>query len=160
VTTGAPRTAWQLGLLGLVPMIWGVAELYLAPVRSFSEAWLNPAFYGPFAPLRYASIILAFMSGVFWGFAAKADGKTAALCYKLSVLPALYTYLFVLGEPENLALKLASGFALILGLDHLFAQKKLTPDWWMQLRVALTAVMVLCLVAIAFAPATPVIFGG
>ncbi len=26
---GVPHTAWQLGLLGLIPMVWGVAEIYL-----------------------------------------------------------------------------------------------------------------------------------
>jgi hypothetical protein len=38
----------------------------------------------------------------------------------------------------------------LLGLDALFWRQGLTPTWWMRLRGLLTAVVVLCLAAVAF----------
>jgi len=149
---GVPRTAWQLGLLGLIPMIWGVAEIYLPFFRSFTEDWLNSWFYAPYATLRYAGIILAFMSGVLWGFAARASGTTATMGYKLAVVPALYSFLFVFGGTQDVAIKTAIGFVLVLAIDYLFWRQKMAPDWWMRLRVVLTLVMVACLLAIGMAP--------
>lgn len=148
-----PRPALMLGLAGLTPMLWGVGEIYLPPIRSASETWISSWFYAPHATLRYAGIILAFMSGVLWGFAAKATGPSAAKGYTLSVLPALYSYLFVLGDTQMVALRLAVGFVLVLGLDAYFHRQALTPGWWMRLRVVLTGGMVICLLAIAGAPA-------
>lgn len=142
----------MLGAAGLIPMIWGVGEIYLPIIRQLSEDWINSWFYAPYATLRYAGIILAFMSGVLWGFAAKATSTTASLGYKLSVLPALYTYFFVIGDIQEVAIKLAVGFLLVLGIDALFHRQKMTPEWWMRLRVFLTVVMVACLLAIAAAP--------
>jgi hypothetical protein len=157
---GIPRTPLLLGLLGLLPMIWGVAEIYLPFIRGFTEDWINSWFYAPYATLRYAEIILAFMSGVLFGFAAKASGTTAAMAYKLSVIPALYTFLFVIGGVQEVAGKLAIGFVIVLGIDYLFHRQKLTPSWWMRLRLVLTVVMVACLLAIAAAPDNLLRFNG
>jgi hypothetical protein len=151
--SSVPGIAWQLGLLGLVPLIWGVAELYLPLLRSVAENWMNPWFHAPFATLRYAEIILMFNSGVLWGFAAKTAGPLALGAYNLSILPALYAFLFVIGETQEVALKLAIGFAGLLALDAVFHRQSLTPDWWMRLRVPLCAAAILCLMAIWFAPA-------
>ncbi len=151
---GVPSTALALGAAGLIPMIWGVGEIYLPVIRQISEDWINSWFYAPYATLRYAGIILVFMSGVLWGFAAQANGASASMGYKLSVLPALYAFFFVLGDTQEVAIKLAVGFVLVLGLDALFHRQKMTPEWWMRLRVVLTVVMVTCLLAIAIAPDT------
>lgn len=149
---GVPRTALVLGFAGLIPMIWGVGELYLPFVKRLAVDWGNSWFYAPYASLRYAEIILAFMSGVLWGFAAQARGATAKMGYVLSVIPALYTFLVAIGGVADVAVKLAIGFVLVLGIDHLFHRQKMTPEWWMRLRVPLTVVMVACLLAIAASP--------
>ncbi|QGX99412.1 DUF3429 domain-containing protein [Roseovarius faecimaris] len=151
MTRNIPRTALWLGLAGLLPMVWGVGETYLPFVRSFTEVWGNDWFLAPYATLRYAEIILAFMSGVLWGFAARSNAATAGTGYVLSVLPALYAFFFVIGGVHEVAVKLAIGFVLVLFIDRLFSRQGLTPDWWMPLRIMLTAGMVACLLLIAYA---------
>ena len=148
---GIPRVPFWLGVLGLLPMIWGVGETYLPFVKGLAEDWGNSWFYAPYATLRYAEIILCFMSGVLWGFAAKAPSTTAAMGYVLSVLPALYVFFFAIGGVDEVAIKLAIGFVVVLGIDRMFHAQKLTPEWWMRLRVLLTAGMVICLLLLAWA---------
>ena len=144
-----PRSALWLGLAGLLPMIWGVAELYLPFVGDFAQTWVSDWYLAPYGTLHYAELILCFMSGVLWGFAARGPKATAGMGYALSVLPALYTFFIVIGDASDMAIRLAIGFVLVLGLDGLFHSQKLTPEWWMRLRVLLTVGMVGCLLLIA-----------
>ena len=90
------------------------------------------------------------MSGVLWGFATKADGRVAATGYGLSVLPALWAFLFVGGGPVSAATFLVFGFIGILGLDWLFWRHGLAPAWWMTLRLILTAGVLVSLLPIIF----------
>ena len=106
---------------------------------------LGPRFVGPYVSLSYGIVILAFMSGVLWGFATQATGPVAAVGYGLSVLPALWAFLFVGGGPESAARWLAAGFVGLLALDYAFWRQGLAPDWWMQLRMMLTAGVLACL---------------
>lgn len=148
---GVPRVPLWLGLMGLLPMVIGVAETYLPFARIVYEIHGNGWFIAPYATLRYAEIILCFMSGVFWGFAARSDGATAGTGYVLSVIPALYVFFMAIGDISAVAVKLAIGFMLVLWIDWLFYRQNLTPDWWMRLRIPLTVVMVACLLAMAYA---------
>ena len=97
--------------------------------------------------VAYGTVILAFMSGVLWGFAAR--GGAAAWPYALSVVPALHLFFTVPAHPWAIPgdplSHLILGFLLVLGLDALFQAKRLTPRWWLVLRVPVTAVVVACL---------------
>ncbi|MFN0262820.1 DUF3429 domain-containing protein [Tepidamorphus sp. 3E244] len=104
-------------------------------------------FVGPYVQLFYGAVILAFMSGVLWGFATKADGRRATLAYALSVLPALWAFFTTGGGAHAASANLVIGFLGLLGLDWLFSRWGLTPPWWMNLRHLLTAIVVLCLAA-------------
>ena len=79
-----PRAPLVLGLAGLLPFLWGVLTLYSQPVAQSTNAMLGPRFVAPFVLLNYGLIILAFMSGVLWGFATKATGRIAAAGYGLA----------------------------------------------------------------------------
>ena len=142
--TAIPRSALILGLAGLTPFLWGAAnELFPATV-GWGAAWLSPMFMGTYVILTYGVVILSFMSGVLWGFATKAEGQAAALGYALSVIPALWAFFMVNGAPGDAAVNLFAGFAGLLMLDYAFARQGLTPEWWMRLRVLLTAVVLGC----------------
>ena len=141
-----PRSALILGLAGLIPFVWGLMTQLSAPLGDWGTMTLGPRFVGPYVCLSYGIIILAFMSGVLWGFATRAKGQAAALGYGLSVVPALWAFLFVGGGPESAARWLVAGFVGLLGLDYLFWRQGLAPEWWMQLRVMLTAGVLACLV--------------
>lgn len=95
--------------------------------------------------MNYGQIILAFMSGVLWGFATKAHGSRAAVGYALSVLPALWAFFTVGAGAVSSAIYLIAGFIGLLGLDWSFWRQGLAPEWWMRLRFLLTAVVIACL---------------
>lgn len=94
----------------------------------------------------YGVVILCFMSGVLWGFAAR--GSTA-WPYALSVLPALYGFFFALRHPwamEGQALAhLIAGFIGLVVLDAVYQARGLAPRWWLTLRLPVTAVVLACL---------------
>ncbi len=140
-----PRSALILGLAGLIPFVWGAASVVWPDLSDAGQGWFGPRFVGPYVSLGYGTIILAFMSGVLWGFAAKAEGRAAAAGFAVSVIPALWAFFFVGGGPEAATLWLAAGFSLLLGLDWRFWQRGLAPGWWMRLRLLLTGCVLLFL---------------
>lgn len=144
-----PRSALWLGLAGLLPFIWGVVTLYSPTAAQQTVALVGPRFIGPYIGLAYGTVILAFMSGVLWGFATKETGEMAATGYALSVLPALWAFFMVGGGPVSAAINLMIGFVALLALDWFFAHWGLAPVWWMKLRVLLTAIVLACLLPIA-----------
>jgi len=137
-----------LGLAGLIPFLWGAATFLVADLALWGIQTLGPRFVAPFVLLNYGQIILAFMSGVLWGFATKTEGEQAAINYALSVLPALWVFFTVGAGPGLSAIYLIAGFIALLGLDVTFARQGLTPDWWFRLRVLLTIVVVACLLVL------------
>ena len=146
--TRIPTAPLLLGLAGLLPFFWGVLTMYLPTFQEVTLATLGPRFAGPYVQLSYGTVILAFMSGVLWGFATKAEGSVAASGYALSVLPALWAFFLVGGGPVSAATFLILGFIGLLGLDLMFARQGLAPGWWMQLRCLLTTGVVLSLLPI------------
>lgn len=142
-----PKSALILGLAGLIPFVWGAATLYSDGLAAYGAEYLGPRFVGPYVQIFYGTIILAFMSGVIWGFAARADGPAASLGYGLSVVPALWAFFFVGGGPVSAQIYLLAGFIGLLGIDWLFWKNGLAPSWWMRLRILLTTVVGLSLLA-------------
>ncbi len=140
-----PRSALFLGLAGLLPFLWGALNVLYPPSLAWGGTMLSPMFKGTYVSLTYGTVILSFMSGVLWGFATKAKGPAAALGYGLSVIPALWAFFMVNGQPGDAAVNLAAGFVGLLLLDFSFAGQGLTPPWWIRLRLILTAVVLACL---------------
>ena len=149
--TQIPRSALILGLAGVIPFLWGAANVLFPVTVGWGGRWLSPMFMGTYVSLTYGTVILSFMSGVLWGFATKATGREAALGYGLSVIPALWAFFMVNGDPGNAAVNLAAGFAGLLLLDASFARQGLAPAWWMRLRLLLTGIVLACL-------AVPILF--
>ena len=141
-----PRSALLLGLAGLIPFAWGALTALMPDLGDWSIGALGARFTGPFVGLAYGQVILAFMSGVLWGFATRAEGAAAATGYALSVIPALWAFFMVGGGPVSAAINLMAGFAGLLLLDWHFWKLGLAPDWWLRLRVGLTAGVIASLV--------------
>lgn len=149
--SSVPRAARVLGFAGLLPFVWGVLTMLWPPAAELTMRLLGPRFLGPYVALYYGTIILAFMSGVLWGFATRAEGRQAAIGYALSVVPALWVFLFAGNGPVSTAINLMAGFLAVLAIDLSFWQQGLTPRWWMALRLPLTAGVIACLAVIAWA---------
>ncbi|WP_128515847.1 DUF3429 domain-containing protein [Tabrizicola thermarum] len=143
--TRIPRPALLLGLAGLIPFLWSAAT-HLSPALSgMAGQWLSPMFLGAYVGLTYGTVILAFMSGVLWGFATRAEGREATLAYTLSVIPALWAFFMVTDASDSSRIFLAAGFVGLLLLDAMFSAWGLAPRWWLRLRVMLTVVVLACL---------------
>ncbi len=150
-----PRPALVLGLLGTLPFIAG-ALISLNP-EAFSDLTTLPFFtaklIGAGVLNAYGTVILAFMAGVLWGFATKAPAHLSMRYYVLSVIPAILVFFNALysfaapliGYGQASLLPLLLGFVALLALDYLFTKAGLTPDWWMKLRIMITAIVVICL---------------
>ena len=147
---GIPRAPLVLGLAGLIPFIWGALTVLAPDLATWGAAALGSRFVGPYIQLFYGSVILAFMSGVLWGFATKTDGKQAATGYALSVLPALWAFFMTGSGPVSAGTNLIFGFLGLLLLDFAFSRWGLTPTWWMPLRILLTLIVVICLATTVF----------
>lgn len=143
--TSIPRSALILGLAGVIPFAWGALTLVSGAAAEWGQSTFGPRFIGPFVQLNYGMVILSFMSGVLWGFSTKADGSRATTGYALSVLPALWAFFMTGGGPVTAGTNLIFGFLGLLALDYAFWHWGLAPKWWMQLRVLLTVLVVLCL---------------
>jgi hypothetical protein len=141
-----PRPALFLGLSGLLPFLWGVATLLSPALAQATLDLIGPRFIGPFVLIAYGVVILCFMSGVLWGFAARG-AELHWTGYALSVAPALWAFFFVGGGPIQALTALITGFVVLLVIDLQFSRWGLTPPWWMQLRLILTIGVVLCLAA-------------
>ncbi|MEM9249615.1 MAG: DUF3429 domain-containing protein [Pseudomonadota bacterium] len=145
-----PRSALWLGLAGLLPFFWGVGTTYIPALHTLTMETVGPRYVAPFVLLNYGQIILAFMSGVIWGFAARATGAVQVIGFALSVVPALWAFFFVGGGPTSAAIYLIAGFVGLLLIDAFFWRHALAPTWWMALRIPLTALVCASLAVPAF----------
>lgn len=145
-----PASALLLGLLGLIPFLWGaIVSLGLLDSASadltLGGVTLISANDGQLLMVRYGVIILCFMSGVLWGFATRAAGTQATVCYMLSVIPALWVFLYPGTGAYSAQLNLMIGFTMVLMIDFAFWRWELAPRWWMALRVPLSVIVLGCL---------------
>ena len=143
--TAIPRSALILGLAGLIPFVWGALTVMNSDLAVWTNRTIGPRFSGPYVMLFYGAIILSFMSGVLWGFSTRLEGAQATTGYALSVIPALWAFFTTGGGPTSAGISLMAGFTGLLALDWLFWRYGAAPAWWMQLRVLLTALVLICL---------------
>ena len=87
-----PNSALILGLSGLIPFFWGTVTSLDFVLENLKLTGLSEEYTGSRINLIYGTIILAFMSGVLWGFAANVGGKRQPIGFILSVLPALWAF--------------------------------------------------------------------
>ena len=137
-----PTGALILGLSGVTPFAWGAVTLISEEAFNFGIENFGARFVGPLIQLSYGVIILCFMSGVLWGFATKMDEKNGSLGYILSIVPALWAFLSMGRGPISDTISLIVGFLAVLLIDKHFYLLKLTPLWWMNLRIPLTFLVI------------------
>jgi len=137
-----PRPAAWLGTAGLVPFFAGAAAVWLAP-EGYSYA-------ARAALIGYGAVILAFMGGCRWGFAAMTrDWTHRWSAYLSAVLPALYAWLATMAPWPWPGPLLAFGFAALLRADTALTLAGGAPPWWPRLRWPLTLGAVAALLSVA-----------
>ena len=140
-----PNSALILGLSGLIPFFWGTVTSLDFALENLKLIGLSEEYTGSRINLIYGTIILAFMSGVLWGFAANAGGKRQPIGFILSVLPALWAFFTFNGLLINPLAGLIIGFLGVFAIDIRFYYWQLTPEWWLSLRTILTLFVIICL---------------
>jgi len=140
-----PNSALILGLSGLIPFFWGTVTSLDFVLESLKLTGLSEEYIGPRINLIYGTIILAFMSGVLWGFAANIGDKRRPVGLTLSVLPALWAFFTFSGTLINPFISLIIGFLGVFAVDVRFYYWQLTPEWWLSLRSILTLFVIIFL---------------
>ena len=140
-----PNSALILGLSGLIPFFWGTVTSLDFVLESLKLTDLSEEYIGPKINLIYGTIILAFMSGVLWGFAANIGDKRRPVGLMLSVLPALWAFFTFSGTLINPFISLIIGFLGVFAVDVRFYYWQLTPEWWLSLRSILTLFVIIFL---------------
>jgi hypothetical protein len=142
-----PRTVAWLGYGGLIPF------LVLTPASlldyHYGGLW-SDALYA------YGAIILSFIGALHWGLAMSlpelSERQRSAL-FLWSVVPALIAWPAVLFSPPIAAPLLVFGFIAHYLQDRRLARQASLAVWYLPLRLRLTSVAVVCLIAGVFASA-------
>ena len=153
--TRLPLLAIVLGLGGLIPFVACAVGILVFPADVPVPRLVQ-------ALISYGAVILSFLGAVHWGLAlAGGPGGTATAlrAYRsrliLGVLPALVGWAALLiplvAAPLASLLLLLLGFGLTALAEMRAAQQALMPPGYMGLRWLLTAVVMLCLLAVLLA---------
>ena len=140
-----PRSVAWLGYGGLLPF------LALAPASLIDQhhgALWSDALYA------YGAIILSFIGALHWGLAMslpELSERQRSAWFTWSVVPALIAWLAVLFSPPLAAPLLVGGFIAHYLQDRRLARQAKLADWYLPLRLCLTSVAVISLVAGVFA---------
>lgn len=140
-----PIVPLALGLGGLVPFV-GLALLVVTgwAARIGMSGDLVRA-----ALLAYGAIIASFLGGIRWGLALRESGRAAALDLVLSVVPSLVAWAcLALPRPFDAG---ALGLLLLAwgAVDQDLPRRGLAPAWFGRLRVILSGVAGLAMLAAA-----------
>ena len=140
-----PNSALILGLSGLIPFFWGTVTSLDFFLENLKLTGLSKEYTGSRINLIYGTIILAFMSGVLWGFAANVGDKRRTVGLILSILPALWAFFTFNSTLINPFISLIIGFLGVFAIDVRFYYWQLTPEWWLSLRSILTLFVIIFL---------------
>ena len=138
------RTANRLGYAGLIPFV------VLAPASLLDAhhgiTWSDALF-------AYGAVILSFVCALHWGFAMALPGldeRRRVRTLLWSVVPSLIAWPALLLVPSDAAVLLVLGFVLHYVQDRRLARTADLPEWYMPLRLRLTTVACIALIAGAF----------
>lgn len=133
-TAAPPPTVLWLGYGGLLPFLATAIGTWL-PLP-----WAPAAAFGFMA---YSAAILAFLGGLQWGIALRADADRIRERLVIGVLPALAAALAIpLGVRWGAGLLLVA-FGLLLAWDRQ-RNRPLLPPWYVPLRIRLTGGVAVC----------------
>ncbi len=143
-----PFSAWALGLAGLIPFVYGVLMIFAAEgaLPTFGVVPETPA--GGVQMLEtFGAVILGFMGGCLWGFASMRPQGPSLLLLAGSAVPAALAFFAVRDTPALSCIWLAVGFAALQAIDVAYHRAGIAPAYWLTLRLPLTAIVILCLLA-------------
>ena len=136
-----PKSVMLASLLGLIPILMGVASTFSIGVsESFKEDLIRIA-------IIYSGFILSFISGCVF-FVSSLERERVLLLW-LSVVPVLLALLSII-IPFMQSFVLALGFLLVLEIERKLYKLRSFPEWWLNLRFPMTSVVILLLIFLGF----------
>ncbi|MEN3791342.1 DUF3429 domain-containing protein [Fulvimarina sp. MAC3] len=138
------RTAWALGLGGLVPFVLLSGLLAYGGTSTIAFGVVTLAL------AAYSAAILSFLGGIRWGLGLRRDATNPQRDLILSVLPSLMGWALVLVPVPYAFAGFAVSFALQGIWDFASARMRKLPAWFARLRLVLTVVVVCCQLLVFF----------
>ena len=137
------RLIMLLGILGLMPFIFGLIDLLLNRDNLFFVINL---------PKYYGSIILTFLGAVYWGIILNDSHKnlisdkvkTYIICW--SVIPSLWSGLILIFSHNITIIILALCYMIVQFVDELIIKYFKFPIWYLFLRRSLTMSVIFILI--------------
>lgn len=143
---GVPFPAAALGFAGLIPFVYGVAMLFAAPGSLPTLGFFpSDATGGVLILERFGAAILGFMGGCLWGFASSREGGPTLALLAATAVPAFLAFIAIRDVPATSCLWLAFGFVVLQAIDVAFQRTGVAPEYWLSLRLPLTAGVMACL---------------
>lgn len=130
-----PKPAKILGLLGLLPFLLALFSTMNVTFYFLLKKYLKINIDE--LQTVYATIILCFMAGTYWGLTSNAKNQKI-LPFTLSILPTLYILILHLYFDKYLIPLIGLGFILLIPIDIYFSKSKIAPLWWLSLRIPLS----------------------
>ena len=136
-----PKSVMLASLLGLIPILVGLASTFNIGLReSWKEELIRIA-------IIYSGFILSFMSGCVF-YISSLDRERVFLLW-LSILPVLLALLSV-AVPFMQSFVIALGFLIVLEIERKLYKIKTLPEWWLNLRLPMTTIVVFLLIFMGF----------
>ena len=138
---GVPKSVMLASLLGLIPILVGLASTFNIGLReSFKEELIRIA-------IIYSGFILSFMSGCVFYISALDRERVFLLWF--SIVPVLLALLSV-AVPFMQSFVIALGFLIVLEIERKLYKFKTLPEWWLNLRFPMTTIVVFLLIFMGF----------
>ena len=138
---GVPKSVVLVSLLGLIPILIGIASTFnIGLGENLKEDFIRIA-------IIYSGFILSFMSGCV--FYVSSLERERVLLLWFSVIPVLLALLSI-AIPFMQGFVLALGFLVVLELERKLHKLRSLPEWWLKLRFPMTSVVVLLLIFLGF----------
>ena len=130
-----------LGLLGLIPFILLIAASFIVPADDEIYELLI------FIYISYGAVISSFLGGIQWGLITASAERIYSIFFPLFIatVPCLFAWSALL-TLENLTTSLILiivSFIVSSLHDYYLYQQKLTPYWFLSLRIPLSVVVII-----------------
>ena len=136
-----PRSVMLASMLGLIPILVGLASTFNIGLReSLKEELIRIA-------IIYSGFILSFMSGCVF-YISSLDRERVFLLW-FSIVPVLLALLSV-ALPFMQSFVIALGFLIVLEIERKLYKIKTLPEWWLNLRLPMTTIVVFLLIFMGF----------
>ena len=136
-----PKSVMLASLLGLIPILVGLASTFnIGLSENLKDELIRIA-------IIYSGFILSFMSGCVF-YVSSLDKEREFLLW-FSIIPVLLALLSI-AIPFMKSFVIALGFLIVLEMERKLFKIRALPEWWLNLRLPMTTIVVFLLIFIGF----------